>query len=100
MGLPCTFRSRHRVAAVVVASIALAGCAMSLERQHGLVGAFFSWVQVGSGRDYYLVKTGLAGRERVAVIFGFLDDAKFCREVAEAQMARYPNDRYSCEPAN
>lgn len=100
MGLPRVFRSRYRLVAIAAGSLLLAGCAMSLERQQGLVGLLFSWMQIGSGRDYFLVKTGFAGRERVAVIFGFVDDGKFCREVAEAQMARYPTDRYTCEPAN
>lgn len=100
MGLYRLVPRHNRVAVVAAVSLALAGCAMSLEQQHGLVSTFFSWVKVGSGRDYFLVKTGFAGRERVAVIFGFVDDAKFCREIAEAQMARYPTDRYFCEPAN
>lgn len=89
-----------RVALVTAVALVLAGCAMSLERQHSMVNLFFSWVQIGSGRDFFLVKDGFAGRERVAVIFGFVDDEKFCREIAEAQTSRYPSDRYFCERAN
>lgn len=37
--------------------------------------------QVGYSRDVYLVKDGIAGRDKVAVVFGFLDDMEVCQNI-------------------
>lgn len=61
---------------------------------------FFRWFKVGSSSDYLLVKSGLAGRDPVGVIFGFMDDGAFCNEIAQMYMQRYEGDRYYCERLN
>ncbi len=56
--------------------------------------------RMGSSSDYWLVKHGGAGPERVALVFAFIDDLSFCSEVAQLYMQKHPRDRYSCERAN
>ena len=53
----------------------------------------------GEKGDYHLVKVSFAGAHPVALMFGFVDDASFCEEVAELYMRRYPGDLYRCEPS-
>lgn len=83
-----------------VTALALSGCGDSHDRQVGRLEWFLSWNKVGSSRDHLLVKSGFAGRDPVAVVFGFMDDGAFCNEVAQMYMQRYPSDRYYCEPVN
>lgn len=52
--------------------------------------------QVGTAPDYFLTKNG---NDRVALIFGFMDDLEFCTKVAQMYMQRYPESQYSCVPA-
>lgn len=57
--------------------------------------------RLGSSADYWVVKHNALGQwEKVALVFGFMDDRKFCGEVIELYMRRYPSDRYMCLPAN
>lgn len=90
-----------RSAGVIVAiALMLSACGDTPQNQVGRLEWFLSWNKIGSSRDYLLVKSGLAGRDPVAVVFGFMDDGAFCNEVAQMYMQRYPSDRYYCEPVN
>lgn len=54
---------------------------------------------VSGGTDRYLVKAGIGGPARVALIYGMYDDERFCNELAHLYMKQYPADTYYCEPA-
>lgn len=56
--------------------------------------------RVGNSADVYLVKHGFGGPEQTALIFGYMDDWAACSEIAQAYMARFPSDTYSCQIAN
>lgn len=86
---------------ICISSLLLVGCGASIWRDVAMVERFFSWWQVGSSRDWLLVKNNFIGeRDPVAIIFGFGDDHSFCVEIAEMYMGRYPATKYYCEPAN
>ena len=55
---------------------------------------------VGSSGDMWLVKDGIAGRERVGLIFGFVSDTEACVDLATTYNDRYPRANLTCEPAN
>lgn len=87
-------------AALFIVSVSLAGCGDKLNRQISRLTWFLSWGKIGSSPDYLLVKNGLAGREPVGVIFGFVDDEGFCKEIADLYVKKHPLDSYHCEAAN
>jgi len=89
-------------AAVVIAALlgAIAGCKPSYEEQSEALSKFTKGNQIGSSPDYFLVKYGMAGPERIALIYGMAPDVEFCQEVAAMYMARYPLSTYTCELAN
>lgn len=88
-----------RQGVVLFASVVfLVGCGSTIERQIGFIDRFLRWNQIGQGADYWIVKYGAAGRAQVGVIFGFVDDGKFCREVADMYRAKYPASELYCEP--
>jgi len=90
-----------RIAVVLAAVVVLlAGCGNSYDRQLSWIEWFFALGKTGSSPDYILVKSGFAGPDKVAVIFGFMDDGAFCNEIARMYMDRYPEARYYCVPAN
>jgi hypothetical protein len=71
------------------------------ETQLGLLEKFVAWNKVGQSSDIWIVKNNMFGQnEKVALVFGFMDDSEFCREVADLYMKRYPASRYSCALAN
>lgn len=86
----------------LVALVALAGCKPSYDDQIVALDKLLSKAAMGSSRDFWLVKASSFGgpHDRVALVFGFLDDYTFCLEIADLYMKRYPMDRYVCLPAN
>lgn len=79
----------------------LAACEQDYEDQFSNLERFISSNQIGNGGDYWLVKRSpIAGAHPVALVFGFMDDAEFCYEIAELYMQKYPRDRYTCRPGN
>lgn len=72
----------------------------SLEAQVQRVGSFFAKNQVGSNRDYGLFKNGLAGKEHVATVHGFMDDWDGCRKFAERLNQETTHNPFVCEPLN
>jgi hypothetical protein len=86
---------------ILLVGFMLIGCSPGLETQTRLLEMFVKWNRIGSSSDIWLVKHNVFGMdEKVAFVFGFVDDYGFCREVAEMYMKRYPNSRYSCALAN
>lgn len=82
---------------------ALAGCSKpSYTDQVKDLVAYLAKAQIGDSRDYWLVKASSLGSDvdRVALIFGLLDDLTFCRDLATLYMSKYPADSYTCIPAN
>lgn len=86
--------------AILACCLLLAGCGNSYDRQIKAIEWFFSLGKTGSSQDYMLIKSGLFGPDKVAVIFGFMDDGQFCNEIARMYMDRYPANSYYCAPAN
>lgn len=86
--------------ALFLAVFSLSGCQQSLDSQHNKLESFVKRHQVGSSPDVYLIKHGLAGPERVALIYGFVPDSEFCFEIADIYTKKYPDSSYTCERAN
>lgn len=82
-------------------ALALSGCDKpGITEQVRGVEEYFAKNKVGASRDYLLVKSGLAGRDPVAVIFGLADDGMFCADLANLYMQKYTASSYYCEAAN
>lgn len=93
------------LACVALAAILLplAGCSKpSYTEQVSDLVAYLAKGQIGDSRDYWLVKASSLGSDvdRVALVFGLMNDLAFCLDVADLYMRRYPADRYTCIPAN
>lgn len=90
-----------KAAVTLLLAFSLVACSDSYENQLWRFEKFVSAGKIGTGRDQWLIKHNFFGDlEKVALIFGFMDDQKFCEEVAEMYMKRYPADRYMCTSAN
>jgi hypothetical protein len=88
------------VRAVLAAALLLAGCSQGIDAQTKRLEKFAAGHQVGSAPDAYLVRYGMAGAERIALVYAMADDMAYCEELAEMMMARYPSIVYRCEYAN
>lgn len=92
---------RISVLALIVGATLLFGCKDSLESQHERIEKFVKTNRIGSGSDAWLIKHNTFGDfERVALVFGFINDSEFCQDIAELYMKKYPADRYICMLAN
>lgn len=80
--------------------LAISACEKKYEDQVKDIEKLFSKGKVGTSPDFYLVKSGLAGPDKVAVVFGYLDDYDVCSELAKLYMQKYPSDTYYCQAAN
>lgn len=79
----------------------LGGCTETYDDQAASLYRHVEKNRIGTSSDYYLVKlSGLAGPERVALLYAMTDDFEFCNEIAEFYMEKYPSTRYTCEKAN
>lgn len=84
-----------------IAAVALVGCSQSLDDQQKALERFVRSHRHGSYADMWLVRNGLFGPERVALIYGMAPDSEFCNEVAAMYMIKYPQGAvYTCEAAN
>lgn len=84
----------------IVLAASVAGCAGSYDRQVEGLASYAKRHKIGGSADFYLVKNGMAGPDRVALVFGMGDDFSFCMELAELYTQKYPSDTYWCEAAN
>ncbi|MEP0708893.1 MAG: hypothetical protein ABJL17_07070 [Parvibaculum sp.] len=84
----------------LVVLFSLVGCDESYEDQVEELDDFVSSKPLGRGSDYWLVKGSFGVEDRVALVFGYMDDAAACAEIAEMLNSTYPEARYSCRPAN
>ncbi len=82
------------------AALFITSCTPSYEEQSEKLSKFIKGNQIGSSPDYFLVKYGMAGPERVALIYGMAPDLEFCQEIAQTYMTKYPGSTYQCELAN
>lgn len=88
-------------AAAAVCVLLLSSCSEDLESQTTRLEKFVSSNKIGRGKDVWLIKHNALGQpEKVALIFGYIDDHQFCSEVAAMYMRKYHLDRYSCSFAN
>ena len=79
----------------------LSACEKSLDRQQADIEKFSAKHRYGSSSDMWLARYGMAGKERVALIYGMSSDVEFCMEIAQLYNDKYPEGaRYTCEPAN
>ena len=67
---------------LILAILLLAGCEDSLEDQSGDVRKYFMSHQVGDAPDYGLYKKSALGDSFIGVVFGYMDDAVGCRDIA------------------
>lgn len=85
----------------ILAVLALSGCVgNSIDSQSARLEKFVGLGKVGTSADYYLVKAGMTGPERVALIYAMANDFEFCSEIATFYMEKYPASSYHCELAN
>jgi hypothetical protein len=57
--------------------------------------------RIGTDRNYWLtIQNAMGDAEKIAFVFGMMDDLAFCNEMADAYRARYPSTRLFCIPAN
>lgn len=93
-----------RHSATILLVFGLAGCwgKPSLDDQSRRWETFVSHNRFGETADYWLTKRSIfSGQlDKVAVIFGVLDDYEMCRDLADLYMSRYPDAEYVCLPAN
>lgn len=86
---------------VVAICLILAGCKDDLDSQRATLDRFVAKNRYGSDADVWLVKHNAFGEwEKVALVFGFLDDRSFCDEIAALYTRKYPADKYRCDKAN
>lgn len=90
-------------AVIVLAALTLAlvACEQTYEDELADLVSFVAKNKLGNNNDMWIVKRNVFGElEKVALVFGFGDDADFCRQVIEDQMERYTATQYFCQPAN
>lgn len=81
-------------------AFSLSSCS-NYDSQVSRLETFVAWNKLGSSQDVWLIVRNAFGEsEKVALIFGFMDDYEFCSEVAEMYGKRYPARRYMCSYAN
>jgi hypothetical protein len=86
---------------IAIIPMFLSACEESYTDQFKKFEARVAANRLGSSADHWVVKRNALGEwEKVALVFGFADDRRFCGEVVELYMRRYPSDRYMCLPAN
>ncbi|KRG69141.1 hypothetical protein [Pseudoxanthomonas dokdonensis] len=86
--------------AVGLLAATICSCSNDIEAQFGRVERFAESAQNGTSRDVFLVRSGIAGNERVGFIYAMADDMAVCLEIAADMSAKYPRAPYSCEYAN
>lgn len=86
--------------ASMLALLILAGCGDSYDDQVDRLDKHLSSGRIGSSADIWLVKRSYGVDDRVALVFGYLDDFATCLELANMLNARYPSANYTCRPAN
>lgn len=90
-----------RMLFVAAAALVLVGCSDSLEDQTARLEKFAKANKYGTSNDYWLVKNSpIAGPNKVALVFGLMDDREFCEDLARLYMNKYRGDRYTCLSAN
>lgn len=69
----------------------------SFDDRRDALAEFVKANPLGSSRDVWLTKNL---DDRVALIFGYVDDYQACLELADAYMKAFPVDKYHCTEAN
>ena len=79
----------------------LAACDNSYADRVAALESFVREAAMGSSADYWLEKNNAFGEwERVALVFGYINDSQGCADFAAAHKAMFPADDYRCSPAN
>lgn len=78
----------------------LSACNQNYDDQRSNLADLLKGHQIGSTPDYWLVKRNMGVDDPVALVFGLLGDLKFCEDVADLYMSKYPANSYACAPAN
>jgi len=75
---------RGKPATCLALILLLAGCSDSLEDQAARYDKFVKANKYGYSRDQWLMKHNAFGDwEKVALVFGFMDDEEFCEDIAK-----------------
>jgi len=89
-----------RILLLIALAVALAGCEDDLAKKERKITNLFESGLPKTG-DVWLRKVSMADpSEKVGVIFGFVDDMAFCREIAEMYNAKHRNAGIHCSRAN
>lgn len=89
------------ICALVLTSVALLSCEENYDDKLKRFVAGVSGNRLGGSSDYWIMKHNAFGQwEKVALVFGFMDDLKFCDDVIQLYMRWNPPERYMCMPAN
>ncbi len=86
--------------AMIACVLFLTSCDDSYDKQVARLEKFMSGNQIGGAPDYWLVKRSLGVDDRVALVFGYMDDNAGCMEIAQMLNKKYPTTNYTCKLAN
>lgn len=90
-----------RLMILALTAILLTSCTANYEDQAQALYRHVERNRIGDSPDYYLVKaSGMAGAERVALVYAMMDDFAFCDDLARFYMEKHSGDQYTCEKAN
>lgn len=91
---------RPSSAATLLALTFIAGCSDSYDDQVARLESHVKGNKIGSSNDFWLVKRSFGVDDRVALMFGYMNDFSGCDEIAQMLNERYPGTGYICIPAN
>jgi hypothetical protein len=86
----------------ILASLtAIAGCEESYDDRIAKLEKFAAKNRLGDSADFWLAKKSIFGTtDKVALVFGLLDDYEMCSDLAALYSSKYPSAEYICVPAN
>lgn len=84
---------------LLAVGLSLAGCGDVFGSSLSRFTTYVGMGKIGNSADVWLVK-GTTPDDRVALIFGYVDDYSACLDIANALNATYTQAQYSCRPAN
>jgi hypothetical protein len=84
----------------VAASLSSCDSSRTYQDQVNDLVAYVKAARIGTAASVWLVKDDLVGEDRVALFFGYLDNAAACGDMVQLYRQTFPADTYVCELAN
>lgn len=103
--VPSTFYKRKhsfwhtKLILAFTALLVLSGAETSHADKPLSVEDYFANYPQDKPKPFFLVESSINEPIPVAVFYGYQDNEKFCNELLEMYMARYPLSRHNCIPA-